>query len=69
MQEKIKEMQSFFGLTDSGLLDPPTLAVMKKARCGVSDVENFSTYPGRPKWKNHTVTYRFVFCSSIQSQV
>ncbi|XP_037402738.1 matrilysin [Pygocentrus nattereri] len=58
LEEKVKEMQRFFGLADSGHLDPQTLAIMKKARCGVPDVENFSFYPGRPKWKNHTVTYR-----------
>ncbi|XP_072547229.1 matrix metalloproteinase-20 [Salminus brasiliensis] len=58
IEEKIKEMQSFFGLANTGLLDPQTLAIMKKARCGVPDVENFSLYPGQPKWKNHTITYR-----------
>ncbi|KAL6471159.1 hypothetical protein MHYP_G00198090 [Metynnis hypsauchen] len=58
LEEKVKEMQTFFGLENSGHLDPQTLAIMKKARCGVPDVENFSFYPGRPKWKNHTITYR-----------
>ncbi|KAI4878562.1 hypothetical protein NFI96_016747 [Prochilodus magdalenae] len=58
MEEKVKEMQRFFGLADNGHLDPQTLALMKQARCGVPDVENYSLYPGRPKWKNRTVTYR-----------
>ncbi|XP_030634001.1 matrix metalloproteinase-20 [Chanos chanos] len=58
MVGKIKEMQAFFGLKETGHLDPQTLAVMKKDRCGVPDVDNFSLYPNRPKWKNLTVTYR-----------
>uniref|UniRef100_A0A3B3ZXQ0 Peptidase metallopeptidase domain-containing protein n=1 Tax=Periophthalmus magnuspinnatus TaxID=409849 RepID=A0A3B3ZXQ0_9GOBI len=39
--EKIKEMQKFFGLPPSGELNRDTLAVMKKPRCGLSDVEPF----------------------------
>ncbi|XP_041662188.1 matrix metalloproteinase-20 [Cheilinus undulatus] len=58
VEEKIREMQNFFGLRETGHLDRDTLDVMKEPRCGVSDVENFSFYPGRPKWKNHTITYR-----------
>ncbi|XP_066501095.1 matrix metalloproteinase-20 [Hoplias malabaricus] len=58
MEEKLKEMQQFFGLGDSGLLDPQTLAIMKQARCGIPDVENVSLYPGQPRWKNRTITYR-----------
>ncbi|XP_050985634.1 matrix metalloproteinase-20 [Labeo rohita] len=58
MKEKIRAMQLFFDLKESGLLDPKTLDVMREARCGVPDVENFSFYPGQPKWKNNTITYR-----------
>ncbi|XP_035389854.1 matrix metalloproteinase-20 [Electrophorus electricus] len=58
MQEKMKEMQHFFGIAQSGVLDPHTLAIMKTDRCGVPDVENFSLHPGQPKWKNQTITYR-----------
>ncbi|XP_007245967.4 matrix metalloproteinase-20 isoform X2 [Astyanax mexicanus] len=58
MEEKIKEMQSFFGLPNTGHLDPQTFDIMKQARCGVPDVENYSLYPGKSKWKNHTITYR-----------
>ncbi|XP_051962553.1 matrix metalloproteinase-20 [Xyrauchen texanus] len=58
MKEKIREMQHFFGLKKSGLLDQETLAVIKKERCGIPDVENFSLYLGRPKWKSNTITYR-----------
>uniref|UniRef100_A0A4W6CUK6 Matrix metallopeptidase 20a (enamelysin) n=1 Tax=Lates calcarifer TaxID=8187 RepID=A0A4W6CUK6_LATCA len=55
--EKTREMQNFFGLQETGHLDPHTLDVMREPRCGVPDVENFSFYPGKPKWKHHTITY------------
>ncbi|XP_067307836.1 matrix metalloproteinase-20 [Pseudorasbora parva] len=58
MKKKIRAMQHFFDLKESGLLDEKTVHVMKEARCGVPDVENFSLYPGRPKWKSNTITYR-----------
>uniref|UniRef100_A0A4W6CUJ6 Matrix metallopeptidase 20a (enamelysin) n=1 Tax=Lates calcarifer TaxID=8187 RepID=A0A4W6CUJ6_LATCA len=57
MEEKTREMQNFFGLQETGHLDPHTLDVMREPRCGVPDVENFSFYPGKPKWKHHTITY------------
>ncbi|KAG7223128.1 hypothetical protein INR49_015887 [Caranx melampygus] len=60
MMEKITEMQNFFGLTETGHLDPYTLDVMREPRCGVPDVEKFSFYPGKPKWRNHTVTYMII---------
>uniref|UniRef100_A0A672IWB2 Collagenase 3 n=1 Tax=Salarias fasciatus TaxID=181472 RepID=A0A672IWB2_SALFA len=56
-EDKIREMQNFFGLKETGLLDSDTLKVMKKPRCGVPDVDNFSFYPTRPKWKKNTITY------------
>lgn len=56
-EEKIREMQSFFGLSETGNLDSPTLNVMREPRCGVSDVDNYSFYPNKPKWENHTITY------------
>uniref|UniRef100_A0A3Q3FXA7 Matrix metalloproteinase-20-like n=1 Tax=Labrus bergylta TaxID=56723 RepID=A0A3Q3FXA7_9LABR len=57
MEEKIREMQHFFGLKETGRLDRNTLDVMREPRCGFPDIENFSFYPGKPKWKNHTITY------------
>ncbi|XP_022055371.1 matrix metalloproteinase-20 [Acanthochromis polyacanthus] len=57
MEEKIREMQHFFGLRETGNLDSNTLDVMKEPRCGVPDVDNFSFYPSKPKWKKHTITY------------
>ncbi|KAG7479658.1 matrix metalloproteinase-20-like [Solea senegalensis] len=56
-EEKIRQMQSFFGLRETGHLDPHTLDVMRKPRCGVPDVENFTFYPEKPKWRNNTITY------------
>lgn len=57
VEEKIREMQRFFGLRETGRLDRRTLDVMMEPRCGVPDVDNFSFYPNKPKWKNHTITY------------
>ncbi|KAG9333359.1 hypothetical protein JZ751_012768 [Albula glossodonta] len=57
-ENKLREMQSFFGLEVTGHLDRQTLAEMKSPRCGVPDVENYSFYPDKPKWKNRTITYR-----------
>uniref|UniRef100_A0A671KRI0 Matrix metalloproteinase-18-like n=1 Tax=Sinocyclocheilus anshuiensis TaxID=1608454 RepID=A0A671KRI0_9TELE len=36
---KLREMQHFFGLEESGDVDPQTVAAMRRARCGLSDVE------------------------------
>ncbi|KAM6932988.1 matrix metalloproteinase-20-like [Xenentodon cancila] len=57
LEDKLREMQNFFGLRETGVLDSHTLDVMKEPRCGVPDVDNFSFYPYKPKWKNHTITY------------
>lgn len=57
LEEKIREMQQFFGLKETGRLDPETLKMMKTARCGVPDVENYSFYPNRPKWWKNSITY------------
>ncbi|XP_034024662.1 matrix metalloproteinase-20-like [Thalassophryne amazonica] len=58
MEEKIRKMQKFFGLAETGHLDSQTLGVMKEPRCGVPDVENFSFFSQKPKWKKHTITYK-----------
>ncbi|KAI4877796.1 hypothetical protein NFI96_012650 [Prochilodus magdalenae] len=58
MTLKIGEMQKFFGLKVTGLLDKETMAVMKKPRCGISDMARFSTL-GR-KWPKTQLTYRIV---------
>lgn len=55
--DKVKEMQRFFGLTPNGNLNKETLAMMKKPRCGLSDVE---PYGGTSRWIKRTVSYRWV---------
>jgi hypothetical protein len=63
--EKIREMQGFFSLKQTGRLDLQTLSVMRKHRCGVPDMENYSFYPDQIKWKNSTITYRCILLSVI----
>ncbi|XP_007244877.3 matrix metalloproteinase-18 [Astyanax mexicanus] len=53
---KLKEMQQFFGLAESGELDQQTLTTMRKGRCGLSDAEQFGE---TMRWRNRTLTYRF----------
>lgn len=57
LKEKIREMQHFFGIRETGRLDQETLQMMKTPRCGVSDVDNYSTFPNKPKWRKNTITY------------
>ncbi|XP_035391093.1 collagenase 3-like [Electrophorus electricus] len=58
MSLKIAEMQKFFGLTVTGTMDSETLNVMKKPRCGVPDVAQYSTFREGLKWKTNELTYR-----------
>ncbi|EHB12885.1 Stromelysin-2, partial [Heterocephalus glaber] len=58
--KKIQEMQKFLGLKVTGKLDSNTLEVIRKPRCGVPDVGQFSTFPGMPKWRKNHLTYRIV---------
>ncbi|XP_051882283.1 collagenase 3-like isoform X2 [Pristis pectinata] len=60
MKKKIREMQEFFGLQVTGNLNRETLEVMKKDRCGVPDAEQFTLFPGRPRWSHNRITYRIV---------
>ncbi|XP_018411863.1 PREDICTED: interstitial collagenase-like [Nanorana parkeri] len=56
--ERIKEMQKFFGMKTTGKLDTDTMNMMKAPRCGMPDVADFSTFPGRPRWQKTSLTYR-----------
>ncbi|KAM9221794.1 matrix metalloproteinase-26 [Dugong dugon] len=58
--EQIRFLQQFFGLNVTGLLDKQTLAVLHQPRCGVPDVAYYSVSPERPKWNEHTLTYRII---------
>ncbi|XP_029105175.1 collagenase 3-like [Scleropages formosus] len=60
MTLKLKEMQQFFGLEVTGVMDSNTLEVMKKPRCGVPDLAEYTTFPGNLKWQSNNVTYRIV---------
>uniref|UniRef100_A0A8C1TWW6 Peptidase metallopeptidase domain-containing protein n=1 Tax=Cyprinus carpio TaxID=7962 RepID=A0A8C1TWW6_CYPCA len=56
-----KTMQYFFGLEESGDVDPQTVVAMRRARCGLSDVEPFRR---TMRWTNRTLTYRISRLSS-----
>ncbi|TNN62508.1 Interstitial collagenase [Liparis tanakae] len=51
----VQKMQRFFGLPPTGELTNDTLAVMKRPRCGLSDVEPFG---GTIRWKKLSLSYR-----------
>lgn len=55
---KVKEMQMFFGLNSTGVLDSETLQVMQSPRCGVPDVEEYSHIQGT-RWNKNVLTYRY----------
>ncbi|KAG9329982.1 hypothetical protein JZ751_028377 [Albula glossodonta] len=58
LSRKLSEMQHFFGLKVTGTLDSETLQLMKKPRCGVPDVSEYTTFPRNPKWPTNKLTYR-----------
>ncbi|CAF90586.1 unnamed protein product, partial [Tetraodon nigroviridis] len=62
LSQKLSEMQRFFGLEITGTLDPATLEVMRKPRCGVPDgkISAFSIFGDNLKWQKKNLTYRWV---------
>uniref|UniRef100_A0A3B3Y272 Peptidase metallopeptidase domain-containing protein n=1 Tax=Poecilia mexicana TaxID=48701 RepID=A0A3B3Y272_9TELE len=56
----LKMMQRQMGLKETGELDKPTLNAMKRPRCGVPDVANYSIYGGVHKWDHNDITYRIL---------
>ncbi|XP_066476406.1 matrix metalloproteinase-20 [Tiliqua scincoides] len=67
MTKKVRQMQAFFGLQITGKLDYSTMNVIKRPRCGVPDVANYRLFPGEPKWKKNTLTYRVTKYTSTLS--
>ncbi|EFB17312.1 hypothetical protein PANDA_010999, partial [Ailuropoda melanoleuca] len=59
-EARLKLMQRFFRLPVTGVLNPPTIKIMQKPRCGVPDVAEYSLFPAQPKWVSSVVTYRIV---------
>ncbi|KAJ8275889.1 hypothetical protein COCON_G00076410 [Conger conger] len=58
LSEKLSEMQRFFRLKVTGILDSDTLQMMNKPRCGVPDVSQYTTFHGNLKWPTNKLTYR-----------
>ncbi|XP_043928518.1 collagenase 3-like [Protopterus annectens] len=58
VETKLREMQSFFGLTVTGQLNSETLAIMKLPRCGIPDMAGYNLFPNNLKWPTNNVTYR-----------
>nr|XP_060622946.1 collagenase 3-like [Anolis sagrei ordinatus] len=64
----LKEMQKFFQIKITGILDPETVEIMKQPRCGMPDVSEYSTFEGKPKWKKNSLTYRVINTTSDLSR-
>lgn len=58
VSEKLKKMQSFFGLKVTGKLNNETVEMMKQPRCGVPDIGEYVLIDGNPKWTRNDLTYR-----------
>ena len=55
---ELQDMQMFFGLNATGVLDPETLSVMRVPRCGVPDMEDYSLDQGT-RWRKSVITYKY----------
>ncbi|XP_073095498.1 matrilysin [Manis javanica] len=60
LEARLKEMEKFFRLPITGILNSHIIEIMQKPRCGVPDVAEYSLFPGSPKWTAKVVTYRVV---------
>ncbi|XP_028581432.2 collagenase 3-like [Podarcis muralis] len=54
IEEKLRQMQSFFHLTVTGKMNQETMATMEQPRCGVSDISEKSAV----RWGKTLLTYR-----------
>ncbi|XP_008330466.1 collagenase 3-like [Cynoglossus semilaevis] len=59
-EQKLAEMQRFFHLQVTRTLDSDTIAMMKKPRCGVPDIQpsGYSITGHAFKWRTNSLTYR-----------
>ncbi|XP_024430378.3 matrilysin [Desmodus rotundus] len=60
LEAKLKEMQKFFHLPITGILNSHIIKIMQKPRCGMPDVAEYSLFPNSRKWTSEVVTYRIV---------
>ncbi|XP_075448529.1 matrix metalloproteinase-18-like isoform X2 [Ascaphus truei] len=58
--EKLKLMQEFFSLNVTGKMNQVTMEMMEKPRCGVNDINNYSTNPKSSAWQKMDLTYRIL---------
>ena len=60
----IRKFQSLYGLSATGILDAPTVNLMKKPRCGVADADGGvikKRYKTVKKWTKTHLTYYLGF--------
>ncbi|XP_054989590.1 matrilysin [Sorex araneus] len=69
LEMRLKIMQKFFRLPITGILNPHIIEIMKKPRCGVPDVAEYSLFPNRPRWPSKVVTYRILSYTEDLSHV
>uniref|UniRef100_A0A8C4ZY64 72 kDa type IV collagenase n=2 Tax=Gadus morhua TaxID=8049 RepID=A0A8C4ZY64_GADMO len=60
LKDKLKEMQKFYKLPETGEIDSNTVEIMKKPRCGVPDVANYNFFHRKPQWQKNAITYRIL---------
>ncbi|XP_052340888.1 72 kDa type IV collagenase-like [Oncorhynchus keta] len=60
LKDTLKKMQKFFSLQETGEIDPKTVEIMKKPRCGVPDVAQYNFFHRKPKWQQNAITYRIL---------